>query len=278
MDIGKAYRFMNEICCYAGNSIIMNGFRSDTTSVHYKSRTDLVTSIDNEAEAYILKRIRESFPDSDIIAEESGVNSTGSGFVWIIDPLDGTNNFAHGLPHFCVSIGLYSRERREVIAGCVYNPVLSELFSAMKGEGAYLNRRKIAVSDTRELGVSIVATGFAYDKENSDVNNLRQFNGVLPRTQGVRRFGSAALDLAYTACGRLDGYWEAMIHSWDVSAGALLVCEAGGKVTDYSGYPVDIFRNEIIATNGHIHEKLQCVVRDNTGCFPNTLTDKTEEE
>ncbi len=271
MDINKALQFMEEICLYAGNTIIMNGFYSDTTNVQYKSKTDLVTNIDHDAENYLIERINETFPACDIIAEESGYNESGADLLWIIDPLDGTNNFAHGIPHFSVTVGLYSRSQNSVLAGCVYNPVLNELFSALKGKGAYKNGKRITVSDTKDIAVSVLATGFAYDKGNYEINNLKQFNAVLPNLQGIRRFGSAALDLAHTACGRLDGYWEAMINAWDISAGVLLIKEAGGSVTDYMGNDIDIFKNEIIATNGHIHNELQCLIRENTGCFPNSL-------
>lgn len=271
MDIEKAQQFLNEISLFAGNTIIMNGFQADTTSVRYKSKTDLVTNIDNEAEEYLISRINDTFPGCDILAEESGLNESGNEYIWIVDPLDGTNNFAHGIPHFSVTIGLYSRSAQEVLAGTVYNPVLNELFCAVKGKGAFLNGKKIDVSKTSELGISVIATGFAYDKGNSEINNLRQFNAVLPNLQGIRRFGSAALDLAHTACGRLDGYWEAMINAWDISAGVLIVEEAGGSVSDYSGERIDIFKNEIIATNGLIHNELQCLIQDNTDCYPNSL-------
>jgi myo-inositol-1(or 4)-monophosphatase len=271
MDIEKAVSVMSEISCYAGNNIIIPGFNSDTTTIEYKSKTDMVTSIDKETEKYLLKRLEESFSGCDVIAEESGKVETGAEYVWIVDPLDGTNNFAHGIPHFSISIGLYSRKTNQVEAGIVYNPVLNELFSATNGGGAYLNGKKISVSSTEELGIALISTGFAYDKGNSDINNLTQFNGILPLLQGIRRLGSAALDLAYTACGRLDGYWEAMINSWDISAGVLIVEEAGGKVTDYSGNRMNIFEKELIASNGIIHHEFQCAVKENTNCFPNML-------
>jgi len=236
--------------------ILMGGFRSKDTIISYKSRTNLVTNMDRASEEYIVKKISGRFPDHAIIAEEGSRKETKGEFIWYVDPLDATNNYAHGLPIFCVSLGVYSRDMNCVVAGVVYDPFHDELFSAVKNNGAHLNGHSIHVSAIDDIGIAVLATGFPYEKENPEKNNLRQFNRILPHIQGIRRMGSAAIDLSYVACGRLDGYWESELCSWDMAAGSLIVQEAGGSVTRYDGSAADPEFPQIVASNGLIHEKI----------------------
>jgi myo-inositol-1(or 4)-monophosphatase len=237
-------------------AILLKGFRSGKTVISYKSRTDLVTDADRESEDFLVARISERYPAHAIIAEEGSRKKADGDYLWYVDPLDGTNNFAHGLPFFCVSIGVFSLSENKVIAGAVYNPFLDEMFSAARGKGAFLNGERIRVSSLEDIGISLVATGFPYDKAISPDNNLREFNRILPLIQGTRRMGSAAIDLSYVASGRLDGYWEGKLKSWDMAAGSLIVEEAGGRVSRYDGSPFDPEYPEIVASNGKIHEQL----------------------
>jgi myo-inositol-1(or 4)-monophosphatase len=247
--------FAREIAAEAGD-IILGGFRSDRTVISYKSRTDLITDCDKASEARLVARITDRFPNHTIIAEEGSRREAPGGYVWYVDPLDGTNNFAHGLPFFCVSIGVLSIELRQVVAGVVYNPFLDEMFYAVRGRGAFLNGAPIRVSLIDDIGISLIATGFPYDKAISDNNNLEEFNRVILRIQGIRRMGSAAIDLSYVACGRLDGYWEGKLNPWDMAAGGLIVEEAGGRVTNYNGGMFHPEYPQIAATNGRIHNQL----------------------
>ena len=247
--------FAEEISLRAGE-ILMDGFRSDETIVSYKSRTNLVTDKDRESEDYLFGEIRKKYPDHDIIAEEGSRHESEHNLIWYVDPLDATTNYAHGIPFFCTSIGVFSRKENSMVAGVVYDPVHNELFTASRGNGARLNGKSIRVSDTPEVGISIIATGFPYEKNNPLKNNLDRFNRVLPTVQGIRRFGSAALDLCYVACGRIDGYFEPELWPWDMSAGSLIVQEAGGRVSDFDNGAFDPEKPEIVATNLRIHEEL----------------------
>ena len=247
--------FTKEISLEAGK-ILLNGFRSSKTVVSYKSRTNLLTDIDEKSEKFLFNNISKKFSDHSIIAEEGSRKDAKGDFIWYVDPLDGTNNFAHGIPFFCISIGVFSRESNTVVSAVVYNPFLDEFFSAVKGSGSTLNNENINVSQTNDIGISILATGFPYEKDNSEINNLKEFNKILPKTQGIRRFGSAALDLSYLSCGRIDGYWEQQLQSWDMAAGSLIVEEAGGMVTDYSGRKFDPEKPEIVASNSKIHKQI----------------------
>jgi myo-inositol-1(or 4)-monophosphatase len=247
--------FSSEIAYEAGK-ILLGGFRSRDTEVSYKSRTDLVTNIDRESEEYLYNSIRRKFPGHTVIAEEGSRHDTGKDYIWYVDPLDATNNFAHGIPYFCISIGVFSIELKRVITGVVYDPFHDELFGTAYGSGSTLNGNEISVSETGELGISVVATGFPYDRETHAKNNLIQFNKVMPAVQGIRRLGSAALDLCYVSCGRFDGYWEPMLRPWDMAAGSLIVEEAGGRVTRYNGETFDPEFPEIAASNGKIHDEL----------------------
>ena len=216
---------------------------------------DLVTAADKASEQVILEVLRRHFPRHSILAEESGkLGNQDNDFLWAIDPLDGTTNYAHQYPCFAVSIGLLIQGVPKV--GVIYDPFHNELFRAAAGLGATRNRRPIQVSQTAELGKSLLVSGFAYDRRETTDNNYAEFCHLTHLTQGVRRGGAAALDLAYVACGRVDGYWERGIAPWDVAAGIILVQEAGGKVTAYDGTPIKIESGRILATNGHLHDSL----------------------
>ncbi|MBD2251541.1 inositol monophosphatase family protein [Nostoc parmelioides] len=216
---------------------------------------DLVTAADKASEAVVLEIIRRHFPQHSILAEESGkLGNQDNEYLWAIDPLDGTTNYAHQYPAFCVSIGLLINGVPQV--GVIYDPFHDELFRGAAGLGATRDRRPIKVSDTSELGKSLLVTGFAYDRRETPDNNYAEFCHLTHLTQGVRRSGSAALDLAHVACGRVDGYWERGISPWDVVAGVILLQEAGGKVTAYDGTPLKIATGRILATNGSIHDNL----------------------
>ena len=224
---------------------------SGNREVTYKGEINLVTEMDRLAERMVVGTILEAFPDHGVLAEEEAKIENGSEFVWIIDPLDGTTNYAHRYPNFAVSIGL--ERAGDVIVGVVYDPMREELFSAEKGQGAYLNGKSIAVSRNDVLIRSLLATGFPYDRAVSKENNLNYFNALIMASQEIRRSGSASLDLCSVAAGRLDGYWELKLQPWDVAAGSLIVREAGGTVSDFTGTRYGIRDNEIVASNGRIH-------------------------
>ena len=220
-------------------------------------RADIVTVADRASEAIVVERLRRDYPNATILAEESGTSRGTSDERWIVDPLDGTTNFAHGYPLFCISIA-YERAG-ELLAGVVYAPALGECYATERGAGARLNDRPIAVSGIDELGHAMVCTGFhPADYER----NARHFGAASHRAQAVRRDGAAALDLAFTACGRFDGFWEFDLHAWDVAAGTLLVHEAGGHVTRIDGGRADVEARSILASNGRIHEELQTVLAE----------------
>ncbi len=227
--------------------------------VEYKGEVDLVTEADRASEALIIDRIRKEFPDHGVVAEEGGGYEGSSGYCWYIDPLDGTTNFAHSFPVFCVSMGL--EKDGQMVAGVVYDPTRKELFSAEKGAGAKLNGRPIQVSAIAGLSEALVATGFPSRKrhENPNIHLYHQFN---MNTHGVRRPGSAALDLAYVAAGRLDAFWEFHLHSWDIAAGKLLVQEAGGVVTQYNGKPHGLDSGSIAAANRELQPQLLEMFRE----------------
>jgi myo-inositol-1(or 4)-monophosphatase len=230
----------------------------DLHTVQYKGEINLVTEADRLSEALIVDRIRKAFPGHDILAEESPETASGSGFRWIIDPLDGTTNYAHGYPVFCVSIALETEGM--IRLGAVYNPMLDELFIAERGAGAFLNGRRLTVSRTTELSRSLLATGLPYDLREDRNNNINYFEAMALNAQAVRRVGSAALDLAYLAAGRFDGFWELKLMPWDMAAGWLLVEEAGGVVTDLHGGPFELYSPHILASNGLIHAEMSCLL------------------
>lgn len=240
---------------------------ASSLSIEMKGDKNLVTEVDKESERLIVEQLLSSFPDHDIIAEEGDYLQSGSPCRWIIDPVDGTTNYAHGYPWFCTSIGF--ELEGELVAGVIYNPVYDELFTATKGGGAYLNGNKLSVSASNHLDTSLLGTGFPYDCATDPVNNFANFIAFQKRARGIRRAGAAALDLAYVAAGRLDGFWELKLKAWDVAAGVLLVREAGGVVTTFDGSAYDIFNDKIVASNGLIHndmvEMLASVVSSSTG-------------
>lgn len=215
------------------------------------SPTNLVTEMDRRAEAFIVERLLQAFPDHGLLAEESGARASRSEYRWLIDPLDGTTNYAHGLPVFSVSIAL---ERAGVVElGVVYDPNLDECFVAQRGRGATLNGEPLRVSDCAALGESLLGTGFPNDIRTATETNLPEYAALALRAQAVRRLGSAALDLCYVAAGRFDGFWELRLGPWDMAAGGLMVLEAGGRVTSVRGGPWSLDGPGVVATNGHIH-------------------------
>ena len=247
--------FAEETAFEAGK-IILKGFRSKLTVINKKSPTNLVTSMDIASEKFIVEAIKKKFPAHSIIAEEGNSFEKGTDFVWYIDPIDGTNNYAHGIANFAVSIGIFSVEQNSMCAGIVYDPYHDEMFKGMSGSGAYLNGEQIDVSKTGKLDHSIIATGFPYKKKNSSSNNSIQLSNILPHVRDIRRLGAASLDLCYVACGRIDGYWESTLQPWDSAAGSIIVEEAGGKVTRYSGEKYLPWKDDVVASNGIIHKKI----------------------
>jgi myo-inositol-1(or 4)-monophosphatase len=221
--------------------------------IEYKGEADLVTAADRKSEALIRERIRAHWPGHDVLGEEEGLRDTGSDFRWYVDPLDGTTNFAHGFPVFCVSMALQHKD--EMVAGLCYDPTRDELFAAEHGKGAYLNGHRIHVSKVNRLAESLVGTGFPSHKRHKNPN-IHFYHQITLRTHGVRRAGSAALDLCSVASGRLDGFWEFNLNPWDTAAGVLIVQEAGGMVSDFSGGPFQLNSRETLASNGLIHGAL----------------------
>jgi len=220
---------------------------------------NLVTEIDKRSEEIIIQIIKKHYPAHDILAEESGGHGgQASDYRWIIDPLDGTTNFTHAFPVFCVSIGL--ERKGEIIAGVIYDPNFDETFTAEKGKGAFLNSRRIRVSGVDALGGSLLVTGFPYNIADNPNNAVEHFINFLMKSQAVRRMGSAAIDMAYLAAGRYDGFWEVDLNPWDMAAGALLVEEAGGKITDFKGDKFSIYKKEILASNGMVHDQMLKVI------------------
>jgi len=224
-----------------------------------KGEINLVTEADLASEKFIVDRIRTQYPRHSILAEESGeAKYSGDGDLkWIIDPLDGTTNYAHGYPCFCVTIAL-EREGR-IVLGVTYDPTRDEMFSAERGRGASLNNKRIEVSDKKKLIESLLVTGFPYDIAERP-HFARDFSNMLLASRAVRRDGSAAIDLAYVACGRFDGFWEEGLNPWDVAAGVLLIEEAGGRVSSYDGSDLSIYHPPICASNGHIHDQILEVI------------------
>lgn len=236
-----------------GGAILVKYF-GKIKSIDYKGEINLVTEADQRSEEVILSIIKDSYPNHRILAEETGESGNSSSFKWIIDPLDGTTNYAHGYPCFCVSLAIEYEE--EVLYGAVYDPVKDELFTAEKGKGAFINGKAIKTSSTKQLDQSLLCTGFPYDVRDDMDSNILNFRTFLMKAQAVRRDGSAALDLCHTAAGRFDGFWEQKLFPWDVAAGGLLVTEAGGKLTNFTGGNFSIYDKEIVASNGLIHDQM----------------------
>jgi myo-inositol-1(or 4)-monophosphatase len=248
-------------------------FFSQGVETEYKGDVDLVTVADRTVEKFLRTRLGEAFPHHGIYGEEGTRDRLDQQFRWYVDPLDGTTNFAHGVPHFCVSLGLEKRDpaRRapgqpddadgQIVAAVIYNPMLDEMFSSERGGGATLNGRPIHASRVPELAESLVATGFPSRKRHASPN-IHFYQEFTLRSHGVRRAGSAALDLAYVACGRFEAFWEFNLNPWDTAAGLLLVEEAGGRITDFSGDPFQLNSREVLASNGLIHAELVGLFND----------------
>jgi len=255
--------FAVELARSAGH--VLEHFMSRDKHVELKGRANLVTAADKEAEALIIGRIRERYPGHAILAEESGASGpsgelpSGQGR-WIIDPLDGTTNFAHQYPFFCVSIAF--EQAGQISCGAVYDPWHDEMFSAARGLGSFVNGRPLRVSGVGELRSALIMTGFPYGFREKLRTAMGQFEAFMVESQGVRRGGSAALDLCYTAVGRVDGFWEMDLHPWDTAAGLVILEEAGGRVTDFSGAAFSIYGSQILASNGRIHDEMISVLRD----------------
>jgi myo-inositol-1(or 4)-monophosphatase len=232
--------------------------------IEYKGTiTNLVTEMDARAEALIVDRLLGEFPDDAVLAEERGAQPGRSGRRWIIDPVDGTTNYAHGLPAYAVSIALERAGRVEL--GVIYDPSHEELYVAELGAGAFCNGTRLAVSSTTSLDESLLTTGFPYDIRVNPDNNLREYAVFATRSRAVRRFGSAVIDLAWVAAGRYDGFWELRLGPWDVAAGGLLVKEAGGRVTGITGAPLDLKTPTMVASNGRIHDAILTILREIRG-------------
>lgn len=225
--------------------------------IEYKGDADLVTAADRASESLIRERVAKQFPSHDVLGEEQGLNDRGSEYRWYVDPLDGTTNFAHGYPVFCVSLAIEKRSNNagKRVAGVVYDPTRDELFSAEQGNGAQVNGKPIHVSKTSQLKECLVSTGFPSHKRHKNPN-IYFYHQITLRTHGVRRAGSAALDLCDVASGRFDGFWEFNLNPWDTAAGVLIVEEAGGKVSSFDGSPFELNSRETLASNGLVHEAL----------------------
>lgn len=232
----------------------------DATQVEYKGEVNPVTEIDRLCEKTIARMILDAFPDHDVLTEETPFEGKGSPWRWIVDPLDGTTNYFHGYPCYAVSIGLEVEGVMEM--GVAYHPVLDELFYAERGKGAFLNKDRIRVSRVNLLDRSFLCTGFPYVLREDPDLYLSYFREFIIRSFALRRPGSAVLDLCYLAAGRFDGFWELRLHAWDVAAGSLIVTEAGGKVTDFRGQPFNIYSDEILASNGWIHQEMLQVMKE----------------
>lgn len=252
MDMKAIREFAVETARSAGRLLRENVGKAGR--IEFKGAVDIVTETDRRSEELIMAAIRKAFPGHGILTEESPEVKRDSPFKWVIDPLDGTTNYSHGFPFFCVSIGFEAEG--EVVFGAVYDPMMDELYTAERGRGAELNGKKIRVSAIDDLGKGLLATGFPYDLRSSRDNNLDFFSRFSLKAQAIRRAGSAALDLCYIASGRFDGYWEMKLRPWDVAAGSLIVAEAGGRVSDFSGGPFSIYGNECLASNGLIHGEM----------------------
>lgn len=245
--------------------LLLDGFSQQKNIERKSSAVDWVTQYDKAAEELIFSRLRAEYPNHGFIGEEGTDDEGTAGYTWYVDPLDGTNNFAHGFPIFCVSIALYEGEKP--LLGVLFDPTRGELFTAVSHQGAFLttangHKTQLHVSSETELVSSLLATGFPYDRQTSDDNNVRQVAAFLRAAQGIRRPGSAALDMAYVAAGRLDGYWEFKLYCWDMAAARLIAEEAGGKVTFTDGAPVEMVRKmSLVVSNGRIHDQMLAVLK-----------------
>jgi myo-inositol-1(or 4)-monophosphatase len=252
MDIEHAERVGIE-AIYNGARVIRNHF-GRISQINQKGAFDLVTEADTESEKKIMETIRKAFPDHAILAEESGAKKGAAEYQWLIDPLDGTTNYVHHLPFFTIAIALTVRDK--IVLGLVLNPMDGELYSAIAGKGAALNGKPIRVSSTASVCDSLLVTGFPYDFNEIVKPAMKRFSICQQASQGVRRLGSAALDICYLACGRFDGFWEQNLKPWDKAAGAIIAAEAGAVITNFSNQPFSINQKEILVTNGRIHQEM----------------------
>lgn len=279
MNLEKVTQSVIEIAKEAGR-ILLDGFtKMRETGVvrparieQKSSQIDWVTEYDEASEAYVMSQLQTLFPTHTFVGEESGLNDNASDFAWYVDPLDGTTNFAHGFPIWCVSIALYEQDKP--LLGIVHDPIHQNTYYAIRGQGAFMqaetgNTRVLKVSQTVELRSALLATGFPYDRFTSEVDNLHQTAVFLKNIQGLRRAGSAALDLCFVADGRLDGYWEFKVHSWDIAAGLLILQEAGGQISEMDGAPLQWQQKmNIVASNGRLHSAmLSTLEKANNGTF-----------
>jgi myo-inositol-1(or 4)-monophosphatase len=225
-----------------------------TIEIRHKGKIDIVTEVDQACEQAIVGLIRQRFPDHDIVTEETELDRTGSRYVWYVDPLDGTTNFAHGYPYFCASVAFTADGA--TVAAAVYDCIKEELFTAERGVGAFVNGRRLRVSGASALIDSLLVTGFPYDLHSNPAHALRLFNAFIPHAQAIRRAGAAALDLAYVAAGRVDGFFEERLNPWDMMAGALMVHEAGGRVTRFDGSPVGLRADQVLAAGAALHPRM----------------------
>jgi myo-inositol-1(or 4)-monophosphatase len=252
-------KFLKLLMLDAGEKLRKEFGRVRTIQFKSGAITNMVTNVDREIEDYIKRKIRKAFPEDSILAEESPVERANASRRWIIDPIDGTTNFAHGLPIFCISIGV--EVDGQVILGSVYNPIHEEFFFAKKGKGAVLNKKRIHVSNIDRLEKGLLVTGFPYDIHDHPERSLPYFSAVIQKAQGLRRLGSAALDLCYVAMGRFDGFFEVYLNPWDTAAGMLILFEAGGTITDFDGKPYSIYTRELAASNGKIQREMLQVIQ-----------------
>jgi myo-inositol-1(or 4)-monophosphatase len=257
MDLELAKRVGTAAAYHAGR--VLRSHFGRISGVKKKGVVDLVTEADIASEKVVFEIIRQTFPDHDILGEESGLDKGGGDCEWIVDPLDGTTNFANQLGIFSVSIAF--GVQGEILVGIVLNPLSRELFTAIKGKGALLNGRPIKVSNSKQVSESLLVTGFPYDFKKIVTPLLTRFTNCLKASLGVRRLGSAALDLCFVACGRFSGFWEQNLKPWDTAAGALIAQEAGARITDFSNEPFAVDKKEILATNGKIHKEMLALLQ-----------------
>jgi myo-inositol-1(or 4)-monophosphatase len=258
-QIPKIQKAVTEVLVGAGEYIRFERSKFEKSHAEIKGVNELVTHVDRTVEARLMEAFSRLLPESGFINEETGSINPGREYVWIIDPLDGTTNFVFDIPYYCISVALQINGQTHL--GWVYDMNHREMFAAVKGEGAYCNKKLLRVSACRDMAESLIATGFPYRGFAYKESYIQLLYGMIHQTRGIRRLGSAALDLAYTAAGRFDGFFEAFLHPWDVAAGALLVEEAGGLVTDYHGAGHFLFGDSILATNAYLHEALLTVIR-----------------
>lgn len=244
---------------HESSTILKEYFQKDFLIESKDIVSNLVTEVDKRSEAKIIEIIRNEFPDHNILSEEIGALDTASNVKWIIDPIDGTINYAHGIPICCISIGV--EVAGEIVMGGIYNPFGNELFFAEKGKGAFLNDKKIKVSNESSFAKSLLVTGFPYNTSNNPNKPVEVFAAIVNKDIPVRRLGSAALDICWTACGRFDGFWEYSLNAWDVAAGYIILTEAGGIVTDFNGEKYSVYNKEILASNGKIHNDILEVIK-----------------